>query len=108
MKRTKISWLLMILAVILLALAAGCEHQHASANTTGKPAAAPTADPSLNKGDQGSEAASNNNALAPNTPASQTPDPSKEAPAAESNATETPVTSIKFISSTEGWAGGMA
>ncbi|WP_282936944.1 hypothetical protein [Paenibacillus sp. RC67] len=106
MKRTKISWLLMILAVILLALAAGCEHQHASANTTGKPAAAPTADPSLNKGDQGSEAASNNNALAPNTPASQTPDPSKEAPAAESNATETPVTSIKFISSTEGWAGG--
>ncbi|WP_028548104.1 hypothetical protein [Paenibacillus sp. UNC451MF] len=106
MNRTKISWLLTILAVILLALTVGCEHQQASAGTSGKPAAAPTADPSVNEGDQGSEAASNSNDATPNPPASTTPEPSKAASASESNATETAVTSIKFISPTEGWAGG--
>ncbi|WP_079908386.1 hypothetical protein [Paenibacillus sp. 32352] len=106
MKHTNISWLLMILAVVLFTLAAGCEDRGTSVNTSGPSAAASTAAPSPAPGEQESKPASNRDDKAPAPSASPTADPAQNAQLSETNATETAVASIKFISPTEGWAGG--
>ncbi|UQZ83155.1 Ycf48-like protein [Paenibacillus konkukensis] len=104
----KSSRLLILTAVFILALAAGCQHQPAAANTPANDSPAVSADqePAAQQEESSAPPAASGGNGASDASGGAPADPSKPVQSSEHAANEVAVGSVQFVSATEGWTGG--